>query len=261
MARPEADGSILIVREMNRFFGGLHAVNSVSFEVKKGIIKAIIGPNGAGKTTLFNLLSGSLKPSSGEALFLGDRITGLKSHEIARKGLSRTFQDIRLCAKMTVLENVMLGRHTRSRAGFAAGLFALPWTWREEAEIRHSSLEILEFMAVSDLAHEEVGNLPFGKQRLVEFARALAAEPALLLLDEPASGLNLHETSELAGLIVKIKDGGTTVLLVEHDMSLVMDISEEIVVLSYGRKIAEGAPQAIQSDRQVINIYLGEDDA
>jgi len=252
--------ALLQVTRLNRFFGGLHAVADVSFSVKEGAIKAIIGPNGAGKTTLFNLISGSMEPSSGETHFQGELITGLKAHGIAMRGLARTFQNIKLCPHMSVLENTMLGRHTRSKAGFIAGMLNLPWTWREESEIREESLKILKLLSLEDLSDTEASSLPFGRQRATEFARALAAEPKLMLLDEPASGLNLQETEELAELILKIRDLDMTVLLVEHDMSLVMDISDEIVVLNYGEKIAEGTPSEIQKNREVIRIYLGEDE-
>jgi branched-chain amino acid transport system ATP-binding protein len=253
--------ALLKVNGLNRFFGGLHAVAEVSFSVSEGSIKAIIGPNGAGKTTLFNLISGNMEASSGKTHFNGELITGLKAHDIAKRGLIRTFQNIKLCPHMTVLENTMLGRHTRSRAGFVAAMLNLPWTWREESEIREKSLEILRLLSLEDLGDSEASSLPFGKQRAAEFARALAAEPKLLLLDEPASGLNLHETAELAELILKIRDLDMTVLLVEHDMSLVMDISDEIIVLNYGKKIAEGTPSEIQKNDEVIAIYLGEDES
>ena len=253
--------SILEVQNLSRYFGGLHAVDDVSFAVHEGQIKAVIGPNGAGKTTLFNLVSGLLPPTSGHVFFEKSVITGDKPHEIALRGIARTFQNIRLCPHMTVLENVMLGRHVRSRAGFFAAVMNVPWTWKEEREIREKAMEILDLFSVADLASEEAVSLPFGSQRVVEFARGMAAEPRLLLLDEPASGLNIHETNDLAQLILKIRDLGITIVLVEHDMSLVMDISDEIVVLNYGKKIAEGAPVDIQKNQQVISIYLGEGDA
>ena len=253
--------AILEVTNLSRSFGGLQAVNKVSFAVKKNTIKALIGPNGAGKTTLFNLLSGMLPSDSGSIMFNGKAVLGLKPYQIAAKGIARTFQHIRLFPKMTALENVMIGRHTHSKAGFIAGLLSLPWTWREEKQIRGKALEIMDFLGISEFAGHEATSLAYGQQRIVELARALACGPALLLLDEPAAGLNMRETAEMAHLITKIKGLGITVLLVEHDMSLVMDISDEIIVLSYGEKIADDSPLAIQKNSEVIRIYLGEEDA
>lgn len=250
---------LLAIRSMSRSFGGLKAVDEVSFDVAEASITAVIGPNGAGKTTLFNLISGSLRPDSGEAQFQERRITGLKMHEIAAAGVSRTFQNVRLCPGMSVLENVMLGRHTQSHAGFIAAMLRLPWTTREERGIREKAIELIEFLSISDVCDAEATSLPFGRQRTVEFARALAAEPKLLLLDEPASGLNMRETAELAQSIVRMRDLGITVLLVEHDMSLVMDICEKIIVLNYGRTIATGSPEEVQRNSEVIKIYLGEE--
>jgi len=238
----------------------LHAVDDVSFAVSPGSIKAVIGPNGAGKTTLFNLIAGNLPVSAGTITFQGQEIQGKKTHQIARMGMARTFQNIKLFHGMTALECVMVGRHTQSRAGFFSGLFALPWTWREERAIRKRSMELLDMLQVADLADTEVTSLAFGQQRAMEMARALAAEPRLLLLDEPAAGLNIYETAEVARLISMIRDMGVTVLLVEHDMSLVMDISDEIVVLSFGSKLAEDTPPNIQKNAEVIKIYLGEDE-
>jgi branched-chain amino acid transport system ATP-binding protein len=252
---------LLKTTKLNRFFGGLHAVNDVSFQVPRGIIKAVIGPNGAGKTTLFNLITGALKPDSGDVYFNEHRITPLKDYRIAGLGISRTFQTTKLFSHMSVLNNVMAGRHIKSRAGFIPSLFNLPFTWKEEKEIRGKSLEILTSLDLSDYADEDAHNLPFGKQRLVEIARALASEPDLLLLDEPAAGLNIHETEKLANIITEIKDSGITVLLVEHDISLVMGISDEVLVLDQGRVLAQGTPGEIQKNEEVINIYLGEDDA
>jgi branched-chain amino acid transport system ATP-binding protein len=225
------------------------------------MIKALIGPNGAGKTTLFNLLSGELPPDSGSIIFKGEPVQRLKPYQIASKGMARTFQHIRLFPKMTALENVMIGRHTHSRAGFIAGMLSLPRTWREEKQIREKAVEIMDFLGISEFAESEATSLAYGQQRTVELARALACEPLLLLLDEPAAGLNMRETAEMAHLITKIKDMGITVLIVEHDMSLVMNISDEIIVLSYGEKIADDGPLAIQKNREVIKIYLGEEDA
>ena len=252
---------ILSLHDVHKRFGGLHAVNDVSFMVDAGSIKAVIGPNGAGKTTLFNLIAGNLPVSAGTISFRGQEIQGKKTHQIARLGMARTFQNIKLFHGMTALECVMVGRHVQSRSGFFAGMFSLPLTWKEERLIRARSMELLELMQIADLADTEATSLAFGHQRAVEMARALASEPKLLLLDEPAAGLNIYETAEVARLISAIRDMGITVLLVEHDMSLVMDISDEIVVLSFGAKLAEDTPPNIQQNAEVIKIYLGEDDA
>lgn len=252
---------LLEVKDLSRAFGGLQAVNKVSFNVQKDRIKALIGPNGAGKTTLFNLISGMLSPDSGSIIFNGRPVHGLRPYQIASKGLARTFQHVKLFPKMTALENVMLGRHTHSRAGFISSMLSLPWTWKEEKAISEKSLEIMGFLGVSELADSEATSLAYGQQRIIELARALACEPALLLLDEPAAGLNMRETAEMAHLITKIREMGVTVLIVEHDMSLVMDISDEIIVLSYGEKIADDVPLAIQRNREVIRTYLGDEDA
>jgi branched-chain amino acid transport system ATP-binding protein len=250
--------ALLRIEHLNRKFGGLQAVNDVSFTLKEGAIKAVIGPNGAGKTTLFNLISGALAPSSGEVRFRGKAIQGVRPCRIARLGIARTFQNIKMFNGMTALENVMVGRHTQSSAGFLASMFRLPWCRREEIAIRKKSLELLDFLGIADCADIEAASLAFGQQRAVELARALALEPALLLLDEPAAGLNIYETAEVGRLITKIRDMGITILLVEHDMSLVMDISDEIVVLSFGHKIAEDTPKVIQRNPEVIKVYLGE---
>jgi branched-chain amino acid transport system ATP-binding protein len=252
---------LLEVRSLSRSFGGLKAVNDVSFIVEAGSIKSVIGPNGAGKTTLFNLISGMLAADSGVVRQNGREITRLQPHRITEMGICRTFQTTKLFSRMTVLENVMVGRHPRTRAGFLSGVFNLPWTWKEEREIRERSLELLDSLGLMDTAEDLASNLPFGKQRILEIARALATEPSLLLLDEPAAGLNIYETREMADLVLKIRKWGITVLLVEHDMSLVMDISDEIVVLNYGSKVAEGKPEEIQRDPEVIRIYLGGDHA
>ncbi len=251
---------MLELEKINKYFGGLHAVSDVSFRVAAGTIKAVIGPNGAGKTTLFNLIAGNLAPSSGLIRFRGREIQGWRPHRIAALGMARTFQNIKLFHGMTALESVMVGRHVRSRAGFLAGMLHLPSTWQEERRIRERAMELLELLGIAEFADVEATSLAFGQQRSVEMARALAMEPELLLLDEPAAGLNIYETAEVARLITRIRDMGITVLLVEHDMSLVMDISDEIVVLSFGEKIAEDVPGAIQRNPEVIRIYLGEDE-
>lgn len=253
--------SILEIRDISKKFGGLQALDNVSFTVQQGSIKALIGPNGAGKTTLFNLVSGVLEPDSGAINFNGSPIQGLKPYQVAACGVARTFQLIRLFPKMSALENIMIGRHVHSRAGFVASMLNLPWTCREEKEIRGKSLEIMRFLGIEGMAESEATSLAYGQQRIVELGRALACEPKLLLLDEPVAGLNMRETSEMAKLIVKIRTAGITVLLVEHDMTLVMNISDEIVVLSYGQKIAEDKPLGIQKNPEVIKVYLGEEDA
>ncbi len=251
--------TLLSIRGVSKRFGGLQAVDDVSFDVAKGTIKALIGPNGAGKTTLFNLLSGAMSPDAGEIRFDGAPVQGLAPHLVAARGMSRTFQHIRLFPRMTVLENVMLGRHLHGRAGFIAGLLSLPYTWAEERRVREKSLEILELLGIAGQAGEVATSLAYGQQRIVELGRALACEPRLLLLDEPAAGLNIRETVGLGRMIGKIRDMGVTILLVEHDMSLVMNVSDEVVVLSYGQKIAEDRPLAIQKNPEVVRVYLGED--
>ncbi len=251
---------LLEARGLSKRFGGLQAVKDVGFRVEAGTIKAVIGPNGAGKTTLFNLLSGVLAPDAGEVLLRGDAIQGRPVHEIATRGLSRTFQHIRLFSHMTALENVMVGCHVRSRAGFVAGMLHLPWTWGEERDVERRARAALDLAGVPELADQDATSLSYGQQRAVELARALAADPELLLLDEPAAGLNMRETAELSRLIGRIRDRGITVLIVEHDMGLVMNVSDEVLVLSYGEKIADATPAAVQRDAEVVRVYLGEDD-
>lgn len=251
---------LLSVKGIAKTFGGLRAVDNVSFDVPEGAIKAVIGPNGAGKTTLFNLISGYIPPDAGEVMLDGQRLHGRKPFEIAGAGVARTFQHIMLFHQMTALENVMVGRHRLSRAGFLAAMLRLPSTRAEEREIRERSMEALDFVGAADYAEVDARSLSFGQQRLVELARALALEPRLLLLDEPAAGLNMHETSEMAKLITRIRQRGITVLVVEHDMSLVMNISDEVMVLSYGEKIAEDTPLMIQKNEEVVRVYLGEED-
>jgi branched-chain amino acid transport system ATP-binding protein len=253
--------SLLEIKNISKRFGGLQAVKDVSFSVHQGSIKAVIGPNGAGKTTLFNLVSGFLYPDAGTIIYKGVPINGKNPYEIAGYGLSRTFQHIKLFAHMTALENVMVGCHVRSRAGFIAGMLNLPWTRREEQGIRDKAHEMMDFLGIANLAGARALSLSYGQQRAVELARALAGGPTMLLLDEPAAGLNMRETADVAQLIARVRNLGITVLIVEHDMSLVMNISDEIVVLSYGEKIADGVPGAVQINPEVVSVYLGEDDA
>jgi len=249
--------ALLELDNVRRSFGGLVAVDGVSFSVRPGQIKAIIGPNGAGKTTLFNLISGVLKPDSGRIWFKSGRIGGRRPYQIANAGLSRTFQTPSLFLRMSVLQNVMVGRHRLSAWEFAGCGLRLPAQSREERAIRQAALSRLEFVGLARLADVPAGALAFGQRRLVELARALATEPELLLLDEPASGLNSKEREDLAALISRTREQGVTILLIEHDMSLVMDISEDILVLDHGLAIAEGPPTVVQNDPKVIAVYLG----
>jgi branched-chain amino acid transport system ATP-binding protein len=243
---------------MTKIFGGLTALQDVSFSISACDITGIIGPNGAGKTTLFNVVTGIYDPTSGKVYYDGKDITGFSPEKLARLGLVRTFQGIELFGQMTVLENVMVGLHTRSQSGIIASALKLPAHLREERRIRERAISWLEFAGIADLAGMKAANLPFGKGRLLEIARAMAVEPRIILLDEPAAGLNSRETSDLALLIMRIKDAGITVALVEHDMELVMGICSRIVVLNLGHKLAEGTPRQIQEDEQVITAYLGE---
>jgi ABC-type branched-subunit amino acid transport system ATPase component len=243
---------------MTKIFGGLTALQGVSFSISAGEITGIIGPNGAGKTTLFNIITGIYYPTSGKVFYDDKDITGFSPEKLARLGMVRTFQGIELFGQMTVLENVMVGLHTRSQSGIIASALKLPAHLREERDIRKRANSWLEFAGIVELAHMKAANLPFGKGRLLEIARALAIEPRIILLDEPAAGLNSRETSDLAALIRRIKDSGITVALVEHDMDLVMGICSRIVVLNLGHKLAEGTPRQIQEDENVITAYLGE---
>ena len=253
--------ALLRVADLHHWFGGLHVINGVGFSCRPGVVEAVIGPNGAGKTTLFNLVAGSLSPASGSITFDGKRIEGTPPHRIAGLGVARTFQASRLFPRMTVLENVMVGRHLRRRGGLFPDMAGRLLNGREEDGMRAASMDILEALGIAGLAEKQAKDLPFGRQRVVELARALAAEPKLLLLDEPACGLNPAETEEMAARIEGIRDQGITILVVEHDMSLVMGISDHVVVLSYGRVIAEGTPREIQGNDEVVTVYLGAADA
>ena len=249
---------ILQLHDVHMNFGGVAALDGISCDIPRDIVHAVIGPNGAGKTTLFNCISGLLRPTDGEILLDVQRVDGLPPHQVALKGISRTFQHVALFDHMTVLENVMLGRHIQTRAGFWATGLRFPGMRREERHIRERALAFLDFVGLADSAKLAAGTLPLGQQKVLEIARALATEPRLLLLDEPAGGLNMKETEELGELIQRVRELGATVLLVEHDMNLVMDISERILVLHYGRQLALGTPKEIKDDAAVIEAYLGQ---
>jgi branched-chain amino acid transport system ATP-binding protein len=248
---------ILQVRDLRRAFGGLLAISDLSFNVTPGVIRAVIGPNGAGKTTLFNLITGVLPTSGGRIVFEGTDVANWKPHRVARRGISRTFQTVELYHGMTVLENVMVGRHVRTKAGILLSGLRLPGVRAEEKQIRADAERILDLVGLLSKAYEEAEALPLGEQKLLEVARALATDPKLILLDEPAAGLNESETERAARLFQDICRQGRTVLLVEHDMKLVMDIADEILVLNFGEKIADGPPEVIRKDPQVVQAYLG----
>jgi branched-chain amino acid transport system ATP-binding protein len=244
---------------ITQIFGGVTALEDVSFSIDKGDITGVIGPNGAGKTTLFNIISGIYTQNEGRVSLNGRDVSGLPPEKLARLKMVRTFQNIELFGGMTVRENVMVGLHTRSSSGLLACSLRMPWSRAEETRIREGSLKWLEFTGISDLADVTAANLPFGKGRMLEIARALAVEPEIILMDEPAAGLNSQETQELALLIKQIRHLGITIVLVEHDMELVMDICDRIVVLNLGRKLAEGTPREIQENAEVIAAYLGDE--
>ena len=251
---------MLEVSGITQIFGGVTALEDVSFSIQKGDITGVIGPNGAGKTTLFNIISGIYHQSSGQVLLNNVDVSGLPPEKLAPLGMVRTFQNIELFGGMTVLENVMVGLHTKSSSGLLACSLRMPWSRTEERNIRTAALKWLEFTGIAELAEVTASNISFGKGRLLEIARALAVEPGIILMDEPAAGLNSRETVGLARLIQRIRDLGITVVLVEHDMDLVMDICDRLLVLNLGRKLAEGTPQEIQENREVIAAYLGDAD-
>lgn len=252
--------SLLSLRRLTKSFGGLTAVHNVSFDVDPGSIVGLIGPNGAGKTTVFNLITGIYRPDQGEILFNNTSLLGLRTHRIIALGIGRTFQTIRLFQNLTVLENVLAGCHCRMRSGAVSAMLGLARHRREEKKAIQQAMNALAFVGLDKNALQQAKNLSYGNQRLLEVARALATEPKLLILDEPAGGMNEQETAALIELIRKIQEQGMTVLLIEHDMSLVMRVCEKIVVLEYGSKIAEGSPPEIKANPRVIEAYLGTEE-
>ncbi|HEU4437758.1 MAG TPA: ABC transporter ATP-binding protein [Methylomirabilota bacterium] len=252
---------LLEVRGLCKRFGGLSAVAGLDFAVTAGQIKALIGPNGAGKTTIFNLISGVLAPTAGQVLFEGKPLPVERPHAVAARGIARTFQLVRLFGEMTVLENVLVGCHRRGRAGWVSCALRSAAMREEERRLQGLAWDALGQVGLAECAHLAAAALPYGEQRLVEVARALATAPRLLLLDEPGAGLDAEEHERLAALIGRIRDAGTTVLLVDHHMDFVMELSDEVLVLSHGQKLAEGSPAAVRRNAEVIAAYLGEEAA
>lgn len=249
--------AVLEIEHLSKSFGGVHAVEDLSFSIRAGSIHSVIGPNGAGKTTLFNMITGIYRPSNGTIRLSGQDVTGRKPHQLAALGMSRTFQNLQICMNMTALENVMVGRHLHLDQSLFKAMLRWPTITSGDRECRSKATELMEFAGIGDYVTARANSMPYGALKRLEIARALAAESKLLLLDEPAAGLNPSETAEIDELIQKVAESGVTVVLVEHDMKLVMNISNHILVLDYGKKLAEGTPAEVRANPDVVAAYLG----